>query len=79
MVTDRSTEIGCGISTYRVSSGGYIFNYYLLACNYASTNIISCPVYSTGTTASACTLGRDATYTGLCRDDEPIDANVLNC
>lgn len=77
MMTDRSTDVGCAISSYKGKSGTNTFNYYLLACNYASTNILGCPVYKTGSSASSCTLGRDSTFTGLCNVNEPIDANIL--
>lgn len=72
MVTDRTTQVGCEISSFR--SRGY--NSYLLACNYASTNIIGCSVYKSGRQAQACSLGADSRYPGLCKISEPIDANV---
>ncbi|CAO1439202.1 unnamed protein product [Diamesa serratosioi] len=71
MVSERNTQVGCAISNY--VSGGW--NWTLLACNYATTNMMNQNIYRTGTTGSGCTLGRDPTYTGLCRTNEPIDPN----
>ena len=71
MVNERNTQVGCAISNY--VSGG--FNWSLLACNYATTNMLNTPTYRSGVTASGCTLGRDPTYTGLCRTNEPINPN----
>jgi hypothetical protein len=75
MVTDRTTEIGCGISTHKTTSGSWTFNNYLVACNYASTNIMSWPVYRAGSTASACEDGADPNFPGLCKTSEKIDPN----
>jgi hypothetical protein len=75
MVTERSTQIGCAISSFRYNG----WNAYLLACNYASNNMIGCSVYRSGAIASACTLGPDSTYPGLCKTNEPIDPNNLLC
>ena len=71
MVSERNTQVGCAISNY--VSGGW--NWSLLACNYATTNMQNQPIYRTGPTGSGCTLGRDPTYTGLCRTNEPINPN----
>lgn len=75
MVTERSTEVGCAISSF--TSNGW--NSFLLACNYASTNMIGCSVYRSGPAGSACTSGRDATFPGLCSANEPIDPNNIIC
>ena len=71
MVSERTTQVGCAISNY-VSEG---WNWSLLACNFASTNMLNQPIYRSGATGSGCTLGRDLVYTGLCRTNEPIDPN----
>jgi hypothetical protein len=73
MVTERSTQIGCAISSFKYNG----WNAYLLACNYASTNIVNYPVYRSGAVASGCTLGRDSIYPGLCTTSEPIDPNSI--
>lgn len=41
MAVDRSTRIGCGLSTFKTTQNSVLYNNYLLACNYASTNILS--------------------------------------
>lgn len=76
MVTERSTAVGCAISSYSVSGWN---NTYLMACNYASTNMRDCSVYRAGSTAIGCVSGRDSKYSGLCSIDEPIDPNKLIC
>lgn len=75
MVTDRTTQIGCAISSFRTRSGSTTYNSYLMACNYASTNIIGCSVYKSGPTAQACTRGADKLFKGLCTTSESFDAN----
>lgn len=75
MITDRSTQIGCGISSYQSKSGRFTMTNYLLACNYASTNMIGWPVYKSGTKASGCLSGSDQVYPGLCASKENIDPN----
>lgn len=72
MVTDKTNQIGCGISTFIDKK----WKTYLLACNYATRNVIGCPVYKTGPKASACSYGPDAIYTGLCKTSERIDSNA---
>ncbi|CRL03988.1 CLUMA_CG017107, isoform A [Clunio marinus] len=79
MVTDRTTQIGCAISQYETVSGSTRWLYSLMACNFANTNILSCPVYRSGTRAQECTLGADPQFPGLCRANEPIDPNQLIC
>ena len=71
MVSERNTQVGCAISNY--VSGR--FNYSYLVCNFASTNKINSNIYRSGATGSGCTLGRDPTYTGLYRTNEPINPN----
>jgi hypothetical protein len=76
MATERNTQVGCGISTFRTTSGSWTFNTYLLACNYAATNMIGWPVYKTGAKASGCVGGADFLHTGLCKVSENIDPNT---
>lgn len=73
MITERSTKIGCAISSFRLNN----WNSYLLTCNYASTNMIDAPVYRSGPATSECKLGRDSVFPGLCKTNEPIDANEI--
>ena len=74
MVSERNTQVGCAISNYE-SDGMY---WSLMACNYATDNMIGSVVYRSGPTGSGCTLGRDPKYTGLCRTNEPIDPNSFD-
>jgi hypothetical protein len=76
MVTERSTQIGCAVSFY---SGSGSWKNYLMACNYASTNMRGCSVYRSGAATSGCTLGADSTYPGLCKVNEPINPNSILC
>ena len=73
MVSERNTQVGCAISNY-MNAGNHIG---LLVCNYASSNVMGSIVYRGGAIGSGCTLGRDPTYTGLCRTYEPILPNMF--
>lgn len=77
MVNDRSTAVGCSYSTFKTRLNSKSFNSYLFACNYASTNIIGCPVYKSGNKGSSCVGGTDNIFNGLCKSTESIDANLL--
>ena len=77
MVNDKSTAVGCGYSTFKTLINSKQFNSYLFACNYASTNIIGCPVYKSGNKGSSCVGGTDNIFNGLCKSTESIDANLL--
>jgi hypothetical protein len=74
-VTDRTTEVGCGVSSYYEVFDGTTFKTYLVACNYASTNMLTWPVYKSGPVASDCVGGADDVYPGLCKITENIDPN----
>jgi hypothetical protein len=76
MATERTTQVGCGITTFKATSGSRTANVYLLGCNYASTNLVGWPVYKTGAKASGCTGGADLVYTGLCKTSENINPNT---
>jgi hypothetical protein len=77
MITERSTHVGCGITTFKIQENGRQMDSYVLACNYASANLENMPVYHSGAVGSGCTLGRDALYPGLCKVNEPINPNVF--
>ena len=74
MVSERNIAVGCAVSNF-VANGR---NNTLLACNYAANNTRDRVVYRSGPTASGCTLGRDPTYPGLCRTNEPINPNSFD-
>lgn len=43
---------------------------FYIACNYAYGNLMGSPVYEAGVAASKCLTGPDATYSGLCTEEE---------
>jgi hypothetical protein len=76
MVNERSTDVGCAISSFLSANWK---NNYIIACNYASTNIRGCSAYRSGKPASLCTLGKDSEFPALCKISEPIDPNKIYC
>ncbi|XP_023172006.1 venom allergen 5-like [Drosophila hydei] len=77
MVSDRNTHVGCAASTY--SANGQGFKAFLMACNYATTNIAKIKIYnSCSVPASKCTTGVNPQYKFLCSTKEAINANNLN-
>ncbi|KAH8418943.1 hypothetical protein KR222_007740 [Zaprionus bogoriensis] len=63
MAQQANYAVGCGVAKYVVNST----NNFLLACNYATTNIVGKPVYVRGSTAAGCTTGTNVNYDGLCK------------
>ncbi|XP_062141056.1 antigen 5 like allergen Cul n 1-like [Drosophila sulfurigaster albostrigata] len=63
MARQNNVALGCAAARY-VTSG---MNNFLLACNYATTNIVGNAVYVAGTTAAGCTTGTNVNYPGLCK------------
>ncbi|KAH8293372.1 hypothetical protein KR044_011138 [Drosophila immigrans] len=77
MVADRNTHVGCAVSTYSVQ--GQSYKAFLLACNYAATNVIGVKMYnSCSTPASKCTTGVNPSYKFLCSTSEVYDVNNLD-
>ncbi|KAH8287311.1 hypothetical protein KR054_005669, partial [Drosophila jambulina] len=66
MAQEKNTHCGCAASYY-VKDG---WSWFLMACNYATTNWIGQPVYQAGTKASGCKKGANANYPGLCKPTE---------
>lgn len=76
LICERQTQLGCAISTYITTINERDFNNYLIVCNFASTNMETNPTYRSGNrTGSACKLGTDTKFPGLCKITEPIDPN----
>ncbi|EDV99787.1 antigen 5 like allergen Cul n 1 [Drosophila grimshawi] len=76
MVADRNTRVGCAVSTYSVT--GQSYKAYLMACNYAATNVIGIKMYtSCAVGASSCTTGVNPSYPFLCSSSEVYDPNNL--
>lgn len=63
MVQQVNTAVGCAAAIYTINS----VNNFLLACNYATTNIVGAPVYVRGPTAVGCKTGTNVNYAGLCK------------
>ncbi|XP_017871009.1 PREDICTED: venom allergen 5-like [Drosophila arizonae] len=76
LVADRNTHVGCAVSTYSVK--GQSYKAFLMACNYATTNIIDVKIYnSCSAPASKCTTGVNPQYKFLCSTKEVYDVNNL--
>ncbi|XP_037724643.1 antigen 5 like allergen Cul n 1 [Drosophila subpulchrella] len=77
LVADRNTEVGCAAATYSVAGQGY--KAFLLACNYAATNVLGIKMYSScAKPASKCTTGTNPQYKYLCSSKEVYDVNNLS-
>lgn len=77
MVADRNTDVGCAVSTYSVKDQSY--KAFLMACNYAATNVIGIKMYnSCSKAASKCTTGVNPSYKFLCSPSEVYDVNNLS-
>ncbi|XP_061388298.1 antigen 5 like allergen Cul n 1-like [Musca vetustissima] len=69
MVGDRNNRVGCAASTYSVSNEDY--NVFLMACNFAYTNVIGQPVYQDCPKSTLeCNTGRNSKYPHLCSESE---------
>ncbi|XP_065364366.1 antigen 5 like allergen Cul n 1-like [Calliphora vicina] len=74
MMADRNIRVGCAASTY--SPAGQPYKAYLVACNYATTNMINFPIYASCKKAGAsCTTGTNSKYPNLCSASEHYDVN----
>ncbi|KAM7350295.1 venom allergen-1-like [Cochliomyia hominivorax] len=74
MMAERNIRVGCAASTFSVKDQSY--KLYLVACNYATTNVINFPIYkSCSKAATSCTTGTNPRYPNLCSTAEKIDVN----
>ncbi|XP_037818685.1 antigen 5 like allergen Cul n 1-like [Lucilia sericata] len=74
MMADRNIRVGCAAATYSVSGENY--KNYLLACNYATTNMIGFAIYkSCDKPAADCESGTNESYKNLCSPKESYDVN----
>ncbi|XP_055301718.1 antigen 5 like allergen Cul n 1-like [Sitodiplosis mosellana] len=71
-VQDRTEAIGCAAVFTTPNYNGKDYGAFILTCNYSFSNLLGTPVYVAGTTASKCMTGRDATYPGICSENEVI-------
>ncbi|XP_065362988.1 antigen 5 like allergen Cul n 1-like [Calliphora vicina] len=74
MMADRNIRVGCAASTY--SPAGQPYKAYLVACNYATTNMINFPIYASCNQAgTSCTTGTNPKYPNLCSASEEYAVN----
>ncbi|XP_023302453.2 antigen 5 like allergen Cul n 1-like [Lucilia cuprina] len=74
MMADRNIRVGCAASTY--SPAGQPYKAYLVACNYATTNMINFPIYASCKKAGqSCTTGSNPNYPNLCSLSEQYTVN----
>ena len=66
MTGEANTHIGC--AAVRYTDNGW--TNFLMACNYATTNLKNHRMYASGTTASGCKSGISSTYPNLCSTSE---------
>lgn len=72
MMADRNIRLGCAASTYSQQP----YQAYLVACNYATTNMINFPIYkSCNKAGTSCTTGTNPKYPNLCSASEKYDVN----
>ncbi|XP_037940538.1 antigen 5 like allergen Cul n 1-like [Teleopsis dalmanni] len=73
MVADRNTHVGCAALTYSKPNSYKVF---LIACNYATTNIVDFPIYGDCPTAgTGCVTGTNPSYPNLCSLSEQYNVN----
>lgn len=74
MMADRNIRVGCAGATYTNDGERYLS--YLVACNYATTNMINFPIYeSCSRAAASCTTGTNPKYPNLCSASEQYAVN----
>uniref|UniRef100_A0A1I8MUB2 Venom allergen-1 n=1 Tax=Musca domestica TaxID=7370 RepID=A0A1I8MUB2_MUSDO len=74
MMGERNIAVGCAASTY--STKGAKYKSFLVACNYATTNISKKPVYRSCSRATArCKTRRNSKYRNLCSPKERYNVN----
>uniref|UniRef100_A0A1A9W0G3 SCP domain-containing protein n=1 Tax=Glossina brevipalpis TaxID=37001 RepID=A0A1A9W0G3_9MUSC len=70
MMSDRNIVVGCAASSYSeyAKKLGITLNTTLLACNYATTNMVGFPIYDTNCSKAAlnCASGFNEKYLNLC-------------
>ncbi|XP_061397351.1 antigen 5 like allergen Cul n 1-like [Musca vetustissima] len=75
MMADRNVRVGCAAAQY--SKVGVSFKIFLIACNYATTNMIDFPIYANcSLAASGCVTGKNPQYPNLCSIAEGYKVNT---
>ncbi|XP_037818691.1 antigen 5 like allergen Cul n 1-like [Lucilia sericata] len=73
MMADRNIRVGCAAATYSASGKSKA---YLLACNYATTNMVNYAIYkSCDKPAADCKSGTNSSYENLCSSSESYNVN----
>ncbi|KAL7742921.1 hypothetical protein ACLKA6_002069 [Drosophila palustris] len=73
ILQELNVAVGCAVSNYESTSG----DTYLVACNYASANLPTLPIYrECKTAASECKSGTNPDYPALCSSDEQVNFNL---
>ncbi|XP_061388379.1 antigen 5 like allergen Cul n 1-like [Musca vetustissima] len=76
MMADRNIRVGCAAATYddtRIDGDRQIF---LIACNYATTNMLGFPIYKNcSSPATSCSTGTNPQYPNLCSTSEVYNVN----
>ncbi|XP_075154961.1 venom allergen-1-like [Haematobia irritans] len=69
MMLENNVRIGCAISTYNTSGNNY--RTFLIACNFAYTNMFNRPIYTDcNIGGQGCRTGRNRQYPNLCSPNE---------
>uniref|UniRef100_A0A1I8MZI0 Venom allergen-1 n=1 Tax=Musca domestica TaxID=7370 RepID=A0A1I8MZI0_MUSDO len=74
LMGERNIAVGCAASTYSTPGVGY--KTFLVACNYATTNMLGKPIYTGCSKAAAsCKAGKNPKYPNLCAPQEVYNVN----
>ncbi|XP_061388582.1 antigen 5 like allergen Cul n 1-like [Musca vetustissima] len=74
MMGERNIAVGCAASTY--STKGVKYKTFLVACNYATTNMNDKPIYrDCARPAVQCKVGVNSKYKNLCAPKEAYNVN----
>ncbi|XP_061388583.1 antigen 5 like allergen Cul n 1-like [Musca vetustissima] len=74
MMGERNIAVGCAASTY--STKGVKYKTFLIACNYATTNMINKPIYrGCAKPAAQCKAGKNSKFPNLCAPKEAYNVN----
>lgn len=69
IANNKASKVGCSLVQW-IQDGDTCYTY--LVCNYALTNMIDEPIFTTGKAGSKCQAGLSAKYPGLCSAEESV-------
>lgn len=73
LAQELNVAVGCAASNFKTNDG---YDTYLVACNYATTNFVTLPVYRVcSKAASECKSGTNPDYPALCSLNEKVKYN----